>query len=215
MLSFGDVKAESTNQVQTISEAMVRRKYDLDDRQPIQSEHDYCDVPNVISLSQFQESAVSYIAGYVVRMVRRTTTCEKCSKALESESYCSKFVEHKNRGGLIKASISVLKLCRETEKRIRRMLLITSNKLPNGKGIIAGIVSSIMSSSIMKYIFKSLTSHQFDTPVMENHIIILTKAVINAYCKIRFHHLANIHNLEAEGKKVRKILNKLILFSHQ
>ena len=62
MLSFRNVTNESANQVQTISEAVVRRKYDFDDRQPIQSELDYCDVPNVISLSQFQESAVSYIS---------------------------------------------------------------------------------------------------------------------------------------------------------
>ncbi len=35
---------------------------------PAATDHDYCDVPNVMELSEFKTSAISYIAGYVVRM---------------------------------------------------------------------------------------------------------------------------------------------------
>ena len=50
----------------------IVRKYDLALRpQPVETDHDYFDVPNDMELSEFKSLAISYIAGYVVRMVQK------------------------------------------------------------------------------------------------------------------------------------------------
>ena len=38
----------------TPKNAALIRKYDLQERAPVQSEHDYCDLPNVISISEYK-----------------------------------------------------------------------------------------------------------------------------------------------------------------
>jgi len=222
----GNCKSDSTvmlyldetyteNKEDNITTTALKRKYDLDDRAPLKCDHDYCDTPNVSTLSEFKDSAISYIAGYVVRMVKRITSCKNCCDALESKSFATSFVSHKNRGGLVKASMSVIRLCRETEKRIQRMLITNKGKLPQGKGIVEAIKSSILLSINMRIIFRDLHTHMFDTAINENHIIMLTKEIVRCYCTIRLNHLAKNFTAESEGKKIRKVLNKLVLFKHQ
>ena len=40
----------------TLTNAALIRKYDLQERTPVQSEHDYCDLPNVTSISEYKEA---------------------------------------------------------------------------------------------------------------------------------------------------------------
>ena len=55
-----------------IDQVTIVRKYDLALRpEPVTTDHDYCDAPNVMELSEFKSAAISYIAGYVVRMVQK------------------------------------------------------------------------------------------------------------------------------------------------
>ena len=57
------------NSVSTgISDVAIARRYDLELSQPADSDHDYCDVSNAIELSEYKEAAISYIAGYVVKL---------------------------------------------------------------------------------------------------------------------------------------------------
>lgn len=44
------------------------KKYDLTERNPVQTEHD-CDSPNISSFSEFQKASMSCIAGYIVKTV--------------------------------------------------------------------------------------------------------------------------------------------------
>ena len=70
-------------------------------------DHDYADTPNIAALSTFAESCVGYIAGYVVKMVKRTLKCNECLEALtinsisEYPSPSYSLIKTKKRGGLI------------------------------------------------------------------------------------------------------------------
>ena len=86
--------------------------------------------------------------------------------------------------------MSIIRLCRETEKRIQRMLTTNKGKLPQRKGIVEAMKSSILLSINMRIIFRDLHTHMFDRAINENHIIMLTKEIVRCYCKIRFNHWA-------------------------
>ncbi len=85
MLSNVEDESNSKSSTIEIKDVMIARRYDLALRpEPAATDHDYCDVPNVMELSEFKTSAISYIAGYVVRMVERTIHCLKCLAALKT-----------------------------------------------------------------------------------------------------------------------------------
>ena len=112
------------------------RRYDLLERNPLKSEHDYSDAPNVTHLTDYKAAAISYIAGYVVKMANKQLYCMQCANALGSKSHpaYSDFMAMKDRGGLFKPTTSVIKVCEETEKCFNRMLASTGGSLPYSIG---------------------------------------------------------------------------------
>ena len=110
-----------------VGDMEIIRKYDLADRLPVQEDHDYTDAPSFLfvdNLSEFKKEAISYIAGYVVRMAQKKVVCPTCSQALGSTMNLalSSFLRLKDNGGLIKPSLSVIRVCEETEVRVQRMV---------------------------------------------------------------------------------------------
>ena len=107
-----------------ISNVALARRYDLALREPVASDHDYCDVSNVIELSDFKEAVISYIAGYVIKMVEKKIHCMQCIAALTTtkEAIPDLFVTWKTNGGLKLPSPGLLKVCKETEKCVIRIL---------------------------------------------------------------------------------------------
>ena len=118
----------------TISHAALIRKYDMTERRPVQSDHDYSDSPNMANLTEFKKAAISYIAGYVAKMVDKQIFCIQCCSALGSTKFVatSHFQKKKDRGGLFKPTQSVITICEETERRFQRMLNTTGGILPQG-----------------------------------------------------------------------------------
>ena len=76
------------------------RNYDLLERQPIQEDHDYADIPNVASTSVYKSAVFYFIAGYVVQMVKEWLTCPVCVEALEAgaDETLHPFLGQKQRG---------------------------------------------------------------------------------------------------------------------
>ena len=69
-----------------VADMSVIRRYDLQARlEPQQRDHDYNDAPNFNYLSGYKEAAIGCIVGLVVRMVKRTVSCEICINALEEK----------------------------------------------------------------------------------------------------------------------------------
>jgi len=120
----------------TITNAAQLRKYDLVERSPLQCDHDYSDVPNFCSLSEYKKAAISYIAGYAADMVKRQLLCSDCCHALGSTDHTaeSKFLALKDRGSLFKPTQSVIKVCEEAEQCFARMLASFGGRLPRSSG---------------------------------------------------------------------------------
>jgi hypothetical protein len=68
----------------------------------------------------------------------------------------SQFLQLKDRGNPFKPSESVVIVCQEGEKCLQRMLTINAGKLPQGKGIVEAIATSVLGTlhiSLFTYIF--------------------------------------------------------------
>ena len=66
-----------------VADISIIRRHDLKERlEPQQMDHDYVDAPNFNYLGSYKEAAVGYIAGFVVRMVKREVSCETCRDTL-------------------------------------------------------------------------------------------------------------------------------------
>ena len=203
-------------------QAAVARFYDLAPRMPLCADHDYADVPNISVLSEYKQAAVNYIAGYVVRMVRKRVSCMECQTALVSPESSSSlqfdtdnlFVKFKDHGGLIKPSKSVIVVCREAEKCFGRMKAVLGSALPMLSDLPA-VFSTVVLAEVGMSVFPSLKKHMFDSTVESNHIFHLIKVVVACYVKVRMHHLAKQKTAEITGVAIRKQLSKLILFKNQ
>ena len=97
--------------------------------QGMTSEHDYADIPNFETVSPYKDAAISYIAGYVVRMMKRRITCITCTQALTTTETVHPFVALKVRGFLQKPSSSIVTVCKETEKCFQRLLKASGRNL--------------------------------------------------------------------------------------
>ena len=119
-----------------LTNAAFLRKYDLQERNIFTWDHDYSDAPNFATLTDYKAAAISYIASYVAKMTSKQLLCIQCCMALGSQNHPSnsKFVEFKDRGGLFTPTLSVIKICEETEQCFNRMLVTTGGSLPHSPG---------------------------------------------------------------------------------
>ena len=129
----------------------LARRYDLELRMPSEQDHDHADVPNVSELSEYKEAAISYIAGYVVKMVVKRISCPECVSALtvskNTHSHIP-FVVFKDNGGF---------------HSFQRMLKVTSGKLPQGPGLSSAIARVVLQECVQANVFESLNDHMFDS----------------------------------------------------
>ena len=129
----------------TINDALIR-KCDLVDRPvPVENDHDCCEYPNMVDLSEFKKEAVSDIAGYVAKMADKKTHCDVCSKLLGSKDAASSgLIELKDRGGLFKPPDSVVTVCQEAERCFMRILKTSGGNLPHCKGVPEAIATAVL-----------------------------------------------------------------------
>lgn len=147
---------------------------------PAQEDHDYADVrtvPNILVLCEYKEAAITYITGYVTTMVRKKTHCNICNVALLSGSdrgsHLCFIIERKDRGGLHRASKSVVRICEETEKCFQVLLKpdhIFSKHCPMPFVICTTVLYNISNHSARHTIFSCIDNPMFDTAVEDNHV---------------------------------------------
>ena len=196
-------------------------KYNLIDKDALDGDLDYADIPNITSLSDFKEAAIEYIAGYVVKIARKKIHCVRCLEALiaidnQNFSWAS-LLAKKNRGGLLRASDSVIQVCCEAEKCFQQIQK-TERFFPRGKPMALIISTAVLQNFLYKNtnnIFSCLDNHMYDTVVEDNHVHKLIKLISQCYCKIRLHHISKSVNEKAVGTKIRKELTRLIIFKNQ
>ena len=125
------------------------------------------------------------------------------------------FVKYKNRGGLVKATPSVIIVCEETEKCFQRLLKLLGGNLQHEAGIPDAVAMAVLRAVDVKKVFTVLENQMLDLPATGNHIFSLIKIASLCYCKIRLHHLGKVLNANTCEKNIRKQLTKLFLFKHR
>ena len=152
-------------------------------------------------------------------MAKKRTRCETCCTSLGSQNALpeTKFLAHKDRGGLFKPSKSVIAICEETEKCFRRMIASTSGNLPRKAGVDRAISTAVLGNLSFQRcdIFPELFDHMLECSIDDNHVFNLIKLIAQMYRKIRFYHQGKVESQKYGEPKIRKILSKLILFQHQ
>ena len=203
-----------------ILDMSVVRQYDLNLDIPTDVEHDYSSLYNYGHLSAYKEYVIPYISGFVVKMVRKRIKCPVCLSALtlQSDDIFDNFmfISFKNKGGLIKPSDSVVRICESTELFIQRILNCNDGALPqHSNNFVSTLTLSVVTELTEKNIFLDLNDHMLESTVQSNHVYTLMKCITQCFIKIRMHALARSYTEKITGKKVRKQLSKLVLFKHQ
>lgn len=172
------------------------------------SDHNY--LPNATDISEFSENVIEYIAGYIVKQLRKTLHCEECIDALIDKNHKqNNLICVKNEGGLIQPAKIVIAICIKCEKIIRHVLHVNDNMLSN-KLFDMYLTNNILQSFININVFEMLQEHSHDQSPLENHVVHLIRAIIQKYVKIRLHYLAL--NSRNKGINKRHLFNKIVLF---
>ena len=109
-------------------------------------------------------------------------------------------------GGLVRASPSVVAVCKETERCYQRILSVTEGDLPREVGIDQAIAIAVLQRMDLSRIFSALDSHMLQGSVTDNHVFHLIKTVSLSYSKIRLHHLAKQSNSNIPSRGLEKPL---------
>jgi len=124
------------------------------------SDHNY--LPNYCNISEFSENVIEYIAGYVVKQLRKKLHCEECIDALiDKNNNINNLICVKNEGGLIQPAKTVIAICIKCEKIIRHVLHVNDNALSN-KLFDIYLTNNILQSFININIFEMLQEHSHD-----------------------------------------------------
>ncbi|CAB4019071.1 DNA transposase THAP9 [Paramuricea clavata] len=183
----------------------------------------------------WHEDVLSYIGGYIVKMITNCLKCAECAAALVAENNsqpslpdhtygqsCSSMppslISFKSYGSLINPSTSVLKTVKVADSRLRLLAAKWSN-LP--KKALETLQRDVL-QEVKPSVFQSLQQHSQDTHVLDkdlrdDHITILVKKITDLYSKIFLHQFSKVYSeriVRQEAPSKRQKLNKLILFGN-
>lgn len=162
------------------------------------------------SLSLFAEHIIEYISGFVVNSLIKRIKCSKCIQGLISlNEKRNSLIFARDIGGLIYPSEMVIKICRRCE------LVIKSNDnyqiiKPDRRFMF--LTTKTLQSFANEELFPDLSRHQFDYE-NTNHVIDLTKSVIEKYVNVRLAYLAK--KKQPSQNPIRRVFTKLIHFKGQ
>ena len=180
-------------------------------------DHDYTLVPNPAFLSSCSEKIVAYIAGFVVFKLKTSLHCETCIAALSDESGrdIHLLIKLKSIGCLIFPSQDVIEICLVCEKFFRRNVLYDA--CPSNKSL-HHLTQSVVQCFVSKQFFPSLSEHMLDCEPLDNHVVLLTKAVIEKYLQVRYFYAGKQYTARLREKQKtvsRQVNTKLVIFSGQ
>lgn len=174
--------------------------------------------PDIRRITEFSSRIIVYIAGFVVRHLKKSLYCEECVHALTSDDKNndnSILIQLKSRGHLQCPSSSVTKICHEAERIIRFALAESRGKFMKKKFTNFYLVNSVLRKfTDSNNLFSNLNKHLHDQNALENHIVHLTKAIAAKYIKVRLHHICK-KAMEDNKQSERHFRNKLTLFQGQ
>lgn len=177
-------------------------------------------------LTSYCSDVVAYIAGFVVKSLKKCLTCETCLNVLETEESFSMLQTRKCYGGLINASALVVETCRAAEKIFRLFLLkgYFGNIAEHKSGLkwtgtpqfvnISNLLIHQVLRNLPPTIFQHFGDHIFDLDEDNYHPLEVIKLILKKYVNIRIHHETKKFQ-DLKQTRVRSVLTKTILFKHQ
>ena len=183
----------------------LEKEYELEDE--LEDELDSLDP----YLSEFKQSSIVYIAGFVKRKLQTKVKCMPCLEVVGSISnlnFNNSLTHLKDKGGLLYPSEDLIKVCQVTESKIQN--LKTNEQLFNDGKILHRICLKTTSTIITQYpgVFKAA-----DHEAMHRYNLLKEASLIFAILRLK--HLAKEKNREEKQTKIRRKLSKLVIFSHQ
>jgi hypothetical protein len=167
-----------------------------------QVDHDYlAGLTSLDSLTDFKQSVTEYIGGFVVRQVNGLVKCDECRSSLVSEKSDTSMnlITTKDRGGLIKPSASVSKVCAVAEQCLQHVLR-TKGVPRTPSNLVQALTSTVLKivSENYQWCFQELNAHAMDCSLLHNHKHDIVKAIAICFIKIRLHHVAQLHTQKTE-----------------
>ncbi|XP_077513214.1 uncharacterized protein LOC144124441 [Amblyomma americanum] len=157
-------------------------------------------------LTNFSTEVVTYIGGFIVRVVSKSVNCTSCLEMLVQDDIASVLIFIRNNGGLIMPSALVIHtLC--TAEHIFRCSDEQGHKN----------VDRLVIQSFQKFCQRHEQSLKEVEHYKENpaHVIGVIKFVLKKYVTLRLTEEARRIIERARGAYVRALLTKQILFQHQ
>jgi len=169
-------------------------------------EHDY-GVQSTITLNEYKEDVVAYIAGFVTKQTERIIKCDTCIENLKQTTSPSQLQKRKEYGKLYNASDDVVKICKAAERVFR-----TSEDVLHTKNIVEKLIISSMRTLSVKDLF-CREEHAFNQVPLMDHRSQLIRLLLKQYFIIRLYHhaaskLQKIH-------RIRSKFTKFVLFKNQ
>lgn len=170
--------------------------------------HDYVS-GSVWHLTDFIKDVVRYIAGFIVRALKKCLVCSKCVGMLENDNSLSLLQKRKAYGKMTNASSFVIEICEIAEKWFR----VFKNMGKLYQKIILEILILKSVNDLPSHIFNFFGDHLYDDDPLSGHCLALVKLILKKYNNIRIHH--ETKNKTNNVTRVRSVLTKTILFKNQ
>ena len=173
----------------------------------------------VESKSEYSDSIIPYISGFIHRKLLKKESCLSCHSYLENCTIrtSSQFLDFIDRGYLTKPNsninlvVKVTNSCLNQEKQ-RKNILQEKNLVQT----ISLKVLRILNSRYPK-IFSQLDSHVDPSNLfkLESHKSLMIKKVISCYLSIRLKHFCKEYNENVLDKKFKRVVYKAVHFQGQ
>nr|CAH7718890.1 unnamed protein product [Callosobruchus chinensis] len=164
-------------------------------------------------LTDYSKDVVGYIAGFVVKQVKKVVTCSKCISLIESDESLSMLQVRKEYSCLTKASSIVIDVCKAAEKYFRFIHKTSNIFNKNVSNLLVLLITNTM-CNIPIQVYDGFGDHFYDEDPLTGHATILIKLILKKYFSLRIHHEC-MKNLDTKTMRVRSSLTKIIHFKNQ
>ena len=173
----------------------------------------------VESKSEYSDSIIPYISGFINRKLVKKESCLSCHSYLTNCTIrtSSKFLDFINRGYLTKPNsninsvVKVTNSCLNYEKQCKNIL--------QEKNFVQKISLKVMRVLDSRYpnIFSQLDSHVDPSNLLklESHKSLMIKKIISSYLSIRLKHFCKEYNENVLDKKFKRVVYKSVHFHGQ
>lgn len=165
-------------------------------------------------LTLYSQDVVAYIAGYVVKSLKKCVSCSTCLFLLESNTSVSQLLERKRYGNLIRGSPLVIETCRTAERFFRFFHTTTNIFNKNIKNLYEILILKTL-PTLPTSIWDHFEDHMYVDEILNDHHIQLVKLILKNYFKIRIYY-ETVKNLDKTRKnRIRSLNTKLVLFKNE